>query len=96
MRTEWIKVRSDLIDRADIRLLDAADRWNYVALLCCKAQGVLDDPGDLMMRKIAVKLELDLHELEEALARLVWAGLVQEDTYQPIDPIEQTSGEGAQ
>jgi hypothetical protein len=74
---------SEAVDDEKLRLLAFEDRWHFVALLCCKAQGLLDNPGDLMQRKVAVKLGLQLRELDEVARRLAEVGLIDQVTLQP-------------
>lgn len=81
----WFRLYTDAIDDAKLRLLAPSDRWYYVAILCCKGSGLLDNSNEhteLRQRKIAVKLEITLAELEELRRRLVEVGLVDGD-FQP-------------
>ena len=75
----------EAVDDEKLRLLAFEDRWHFVAILCLKAQGVLDerDP-DLRRRKISIKLGLDSIELETVMKRLVTVGLVS-PSYQPLN-----------
>lgn len=68
----WLRLYTDTVDNEKIRLLAFEDRWHYIALLCLKQQGVLDDATNpkLMERKIAVKLGVQLAELDEIKRRL--------------------------
>jgi len=80
----WFRLWAEAVDDEKLRLLAFEDRWHFVALLCCKAQGLLNDPGELMMRKVAVKLGLQLRELDEVARRLAEVGLIDRATLQPI------------
>ena len=80
----WFRLWADAVDDEKLRLLAFEDRWHFVALLCCKAQGLLDEPGDLMARKIAVKLGLQLRELDEVARRLAEVGLIDQADFQPL------------
>lgn len=80
----WFRLWADAVDDEKLRLLAFEDRWHFVAILCCKAQGLLDEPGDLMARKIAVKLGLQLRELDEVARRLAEVGLIDQADFQPI------------
>lgn len=80
----WFRMYSEAVDDEKLRLLAFEDRWHFVALLCCKAKGVIDEEGDIVRRKIAVKLGLDLRALEEAARRLAEVGLIDEKTLQPL------------
>ena len=80
----WFRAYTEMVDDEKLRLLAFEDRWHFVALLCLKGQGLLDDGGALMMRKVAVKLGLDLRTLDEVARRLSEVGLIDKDTLQPI------------
>jgi hypothetical protein len=73
-----------MVDDEKLRLLAFEDRWHFVALLCLKGQGVLDETGSLLFRKVAVKLGLDVRSVEEVARRLSEVGLIDEKTLQPI------------
>lgn len=80
----WLRLYSEAIDDEKLRLLAFEDRWHYVALLCCKGQGILDEANvSLMHRKVAVKLGVQVRELEEIARRLSEVGLIDEETLQP-------------
>jgi hypothetical protein len=83
---QWFRMHSDAVDDEKLRLLAFEDRWHFVALLCLKCQGLLDicDNSDLMRRKVAVKLGVQVRELEEIGRRLAEVGLVDQDTLQPL------------
>lgn len=80
----WFRMYAEAVDDEKLRLLAFEDRWHFVALLCCKAKGILDDSGDILRRKVAVKLGLDLRALDEAARRLSEVGLIDEKTLQPL------------
>lgn len=81
----WFRLYAEAVDDEKLRLLAFEDRWHFVALLCCKASGILDgEDADLRTRKVAVKLGLDLRELGEVCRRLSEVGLIQRETFQPI------------
>jgi hypothetical protein len=82
-RLQWFRLWSDAVDDEKLRLLAFEDRWHFVALLCCKAQGFLDEGGGMMRRKVAVKLGLQVRELEEVGRRLAEVGLIDEETLEP-------------
>ena len=81
----WFRLYSESIDDEKLKLLAPSDRWYFVALLCCKCQGILDngDQDELRRRKIAVKLDLSMPELEELKRRLVEVELIDSD-FQPL------------
>ena len=73
----WLRLYHRIIDDDKIRLLSFEDRWHFVALLCMKCEGILDDkPSELRSRKIAVKLGLRMAEADEALRRIHEVGLI--------------------
>jgi len=82
----WFRMYTEAVDDEKLRLLAFEDRWHYVAILCLKGQGLLDDDSDpsLRMRKIAVKMGVQLRELDEIARRLAEVGLVDQDTLQPV------------
>jgi len=79
----WLRLYTDTVDNEKIRLLAFEDRWHFIALLCLKQQGILDENNDLLERKIAVKLGVQLRELDEVKRRLNEVGLIHLD-WQPI------------
>lgn len=80
----WFRVYHRMIDDERLRLLAFEDRWHFVALLCLKADGLLDAERDEMWeRKIALKLGVQLRELDEIQRRLTAVGLVDCDL-QPV------------
>lgn len=83
-RLQWFRMYSEAVDDEKLRLLAFEDRWHFVALLCCKAQGILDEDGELRNRKVAVKLGLSVRELEEVARRLSEVDLIDAQTLQPL------------
>jgi len=83
----WFRAYSEMIDDEKLRLLAFEDRWHYVAILCCKCSDILDDDCDqqLLRRKIAVKMGVQLRELEEIARRLSEVGLIDQDSLQPTN-----------
>lgn len=82
----WFRMYSEAVDDEKLRLLAFEDRWHFVALLCCKSKGILDEQvsEEMLRRKVAVKLGLDLRALDEAGRRLAEVGLIDKDTLQPL------------
>ena len=81
---QWFRLYSRMIDDDKLRLLAFEDRWHFVALCCLKSEGLLDEPADdLRARRIAVKLGVQLRELDEIERRLREVGLVDE-TLSPV------------
>lgn len=78
----WFRLYHEIVDDDKIRLLAFEDRWHFIAILCCKAKGLLDDEEqsfDMMQRRLAVRLGLQVRETEELQRRLMEVGLV--DSY---------------
>lgn len=80
----WFRMYHEAVDDEKLRLLAFEDRWHYVAILCCKAKGLLDGGADQAMRdrKLAVKLGVQTRELDEIKRRLMEVDLVDEN-WQP-------------
>jgi hypothetical protein len=69
--TPWFRTYNRMVDDEKLRLLAFEDRWHFMALCCLKNEGLLDEPeGDLKRRKIAVRMGLQVRELEEVGRRL--------------------------
>lgn len=83
---QWFRLYAEIIDDEKLRLLAFEDRWHFVAILACKASGILDagDPRELLVRKLKVKLGLDQAAFDEATRRLAEVGLIDLDTFQPV------------
>lgn len=81
----WFRMHAEAVDDEKLRMLAFEDRWHFVAILCCKCQGILDSGSDrdMLERKLAVKLGVQTRELEEIKRRLVEAELVDAD-WQPL------------
>jgi hypothetical protein len=80
----WFRMYHEALDDEKLRLLACEDRWHFVALLCCKAKGILDEDGALLKRKVAVKLGLSTSELDEVSRRLAEVGLIEQASLQPL------------
>lgn len=77
MSLPWFRLYHRIIDDEKLRLLAFEDRWHFVALCCLKADGLLDEErGPLWERKVAVKLGVQLRELDEVARRLLEVGLI--------------------
>lgn len=76
----WFRLYHEILDDDKLRLLAFEDRWHYIAILCCKAKGLLDsdDAWPLLQRRLAVRLGVQARELEEIHRRLIEVGLVDE------------------
>ena len=78
----WLRLYHRIIDDEKVRLLAFEDRWHFVAVLCLKADGLMDEPdGGLKWRKIAVKMGVQTRELDEIKRRLSEVGLVDENMH---------------
>lgn len=84
MSNPWFRMYTEAVDDEKLRLLSFEDRWHFVALLCCKSSGILDDKSPLMFRKVAVKLGLDPNALSEVARRLAEVELIEQETLQPL------------
>ena len=81
----WFKFYTEAVDDEKLRLLAFEDRWHFVALLCCKGKGILNEPNpNLKRRKMAIKLGLDPRTLDEVARRLAEVGLIDEETLEPL------------
>lgn len=81
---QWFRLYHRMVDDEKLRLLAFEDRWHFVALCCLKASGLLDEPdSDMRNRKIAVKLGIQVRELEEVSRRLRDVELIDENL-QPL------------
>lgn len=80
----WFRLYHRMVDDEKLRLLAFEDRWHFVALCCLKASGLLDEPDSaLRNRKLAVKLGIQVRELEEVARRLQEVNLIDE-TLNPL------------
>lgn len=73
----WFRMWAEAVDDEKLRMLSFEDRWHFVAMLCLKCKGVLNEKDpQVIHRKIAIKLGLDLLECETVMKRLVTVGLL--------------------
>lgn len=78
-RAGWFRAYSRMIDDEKLRLLAFEDRWHFVALCCLKNEGLLDEPDtEMRRRKIAVRMGLQVRELDEVARRLSEVSLIDE------------------
>ncbi|MBU4609162.1 hypothetical protein IMZ29_00905 [Achromobacter sp. GG226] len=80
----WFRMYNEAIDDEKLRLVAFEDRWHFVAILCCKAQGILDSGSPIVHRLVAVKLGIDQRTLDDVARRLAEVGLIDEQTLQPL------------
>lgn len=80
----WFRMYAEAIDDPKLRLLAFEDRWHYVAVLCMKAEGMLDEhaASPNFNRMVAAKLGLAARDADEVRRRLIEAELVDEE-WQP-------------
>ncbi|MBE5528118.1 hypothetical protein A9J41_11440 [Laribacter hongkongensis] len=85
-RLPWFRLYTEIVDDDKLKLVAFEDRWHYVALLCMKGYGLLDEEcsDDLKKRRIAVKMGLSVGELEMVARRLAEVELIDRDTMQPL------------
>jgi hypothetical protein len=79
----WFRFYADAVDDDKLRLIAFEDRWHFVALCCLKSSGLLDAESDNKERRIAVKLGVQLRELDEIKRRLMDVELV-DDNFHPV------------
>lgn len=78
----WLRLYHRIIDDEKLRLLAFEDRWHFIAVLCLKAEGLLDEPeSDLKWRRVAVKMGVQARELDEIKRRLSEVNLVDENMH---------------
>lgn len=84
MSLQWCRLYGETVDDAKLKLLAFEDRWHFVALLCLKTQGVLDDSKpELLDRVVGAKLGLASREADEVRRRLIEVDLISQD-WQPL------------
>lgn len=83
----WFRLHCKIVDDERMRLLAFEDRWHFVAINCCKGQGIIDNHSNpvLLRRMLGVKLGLQLRELEALALRLGELDLIDPETFQPRD-----------
>lgn len=80
----WFRLYADAIDNVKLRMLAFEDRWHFVALCCCKRQGLLDKSDDPNFdRMLAIKLGVAELDLQEIKRRLMEVDLI-DDQFQPV------------
>ena len=75
----WLKLYTEILDDPKIRLLAFEDRWHYVALLCCKSEGLQDERDGIWERLLRVKLGLAEVEFCSLKKRLLEVFLIDEN-----------------
>lgn len=80
---QWFRMYAEAVDDEKLRLLAYDERWHFVAILCLKSQGTLDNLDATLHRRVAIKLGLRLDELDAVKAALMGVGLIDEN-FQPV------------
>src|SRR5688572_12073933 len=80
---QWFRMWADSVDNPKLRLLAFEDRWHFVALCCLKRCGLIDRDDPNRDRMIALKLGVQVRELEEIARRLIEVDLIHDD-YSPV------------
>ena len=80
----WFRCHVDIVDDEKLGLLAFEDRWHYVAILACKAKGLIDQDDEFMRRKVQRKLGLTADEFEKAIDRLARVKLIDKRTLEPL------------
>lgn len=81
----WFRCHVDILDDEKLGLLAFEDRWHFIALLACKAKGLMDPEDEFARRKIQRKLGLTMDEFDKAIERLARMKLVDKETLEPIN-----------
>jgi hypothetical protein len=76
---KWLKLYTEITRDPKVLLLSFEDRWHYVAVLCAKADGMLDQEPRLRDRMMRVHLGLDDHNVDAVRERLMDVLLIDED-----------------
>lgn len=84
MKNQWFRLYAEMVDDEKVGALAFSDRWFFVAILCLKCDGTLDNYiGKTLDKKVAFKLRISLSEVEELKTRLLEEGLV-DISWQPV------------
>lgn len=78
MANQWFRMYADAVDNGKLKLLAFEDRWHFVAIMCCLSQGLSNDTPNFE-RILAVKLGVQLRELDEIKRRLMEVHLILDD-----------------
>ena len=73
---QWFRLYGRTIDDPKLKLLAFEDRWHFIALLCLKSQGVIDNEKLMLEGLIAVQLGLSTAELDLVKKRLMKVKLI--------------------
>ena len=80
---QWFRLYSDITDNHKLRMLAFEDRWHFVAVLACNSAGLIKGDNEFLERSLAVKLGVQLRELDEIKRRLMEVRLIDKN-WKPI------------
>lgn len=89
---KWLKLYTEIARDPKMVILAFEDRWHYVAILCAKAEGLLDQKPELRDRMLAAHLGLSQSNMDEMRKRLVDVELIDDD-WEPIGWLERQSAD---
>lgn len=72
---QWFRLYNDIVDNHKIRMLAFEDRWHFIAIMACHSQE-LGGGDEFFERSLAIKLGVQLRELEEIQRRLMDVNLI--------------------
>jgi len=72
---QWFRLYNDIVDNHKIRMLAFEDRWHFIAILACHSQE-LGGGDEFFERSLAIKLGVQVRELEEIQRRLMDVNLI--------------------
>jgi len=80
---QWFRLYTDITDNHKLRMLAFEDRWHFVAILACNSAGLIKGDNEFLERALAVKLGVQLRELDEIKRRLIDVKLIDAD-WKPV------------
>lgn len=86
-KRQWMRARSRMVDDPRMLSISKADRWHFIALMCCKWQGTLDrgHSQDLVVRLLSAKLGIKVEEVHDLGGRLAAVGLLVPGTFEATE-----------
>ena len=72
---QWFRLYNDIVDNHKIRMLAFEDRWHFIAIMACHSQE-LGGGDEFFVRSLAIKLGVQVRELEEIQRRLMDVNLI--------------------
>ena len=73
---QWFRLYNDIVDNHKIRMLAFEDRWHFIAIMACHSAGLSSTDNEFFERSLAVKLGVQLRELDEIKRRLIEVNLI--------------------